>query len=73
MVIPTGFEAFGDALRRGAEIYQSLRARLEAKVGDAEGLRVFRPGINIELAADGVVIVLVDVGYSEIETSEFRV
>ena len=35
MVIPTGFEAFGDALRRGAEIYQSLRARLEAKVGDA--------------------------------------
>ncbi len=73
MVIPTGFEAFDDVLRRGAEIYQSLRARLEAKVGDAEGLRVFQPGTNIELAADGVVIVLVDVGYSEIETSEFRV
>ncbi len=40
MMIPTGLKTFRDALRCGAEIFHALRARLEAKVSEAEELRV---------------------------------
>jgi enolase len=40
MVIAIGLKTFRDSLRCGAEIYHALRARLEAKVCEAEGQRV---------------------------------
>ena len=70
---PTGFKTFRDALLCGTEIYHALRARLEPKVSEAEGLCVIPTWSKYELAADTVGIISVIVDYSEIETSEFRV
>ncbi|HET7405330.1 MAG TPA: phosphopyruvate hydratase, partial [Candidatus Bathyarchaeia archaeon] len=69
MVLPAGFKTFREALRAGAEVYQSLRARLEAKygksainVGDEGG---FAPPItNVEEALGQINDAIEEAGYS---------
>lgn len=69
MVLPAGFKTFHDALRAGAEVYQSLRARLQAKygksainVGDEGG---FAPPItNVEEALGQINDAVEETGYS---------
>jgi len=69
MVLPAGFKTFHDALRAGAEVYQSLRGRLEAKygksainVGDEGG---FAPPItNVEEALGQINDAIEEAGYS---------
>jgi len=69
MILPAGFKTFHDALRAGAEVYQSLRGRLEAKygksavnVGDEGG---FAPPItNVEEALGQINDAVEEIGYS---------
>ncbi len=68
MVVPTGAETFGEALRMGSEIYHSLKQQLLSRygkgainVGDEGG---FSPPMNLpEEALDAIQDAVEDMGY----------
>lgn len=65
MIVPVGFAKFSGALRAGAEIFQTLKAELQAKkmsvnVGDEGG---FAPDVNVHQACELLLAAIEKAGY----------